>query len=138
MLLQAPIFFCLYKVFYISIEMRHAPLFGWIHDLSAPDPMYIFNLFGIINWTPPGILQIGIWPLIMGGTMLLQQKLANSKKKRSEKTNEQRVQENMMVIMPIMFTYICSSCPVSVVIYWTISNIFSMIQQYYVNKKFNV
>ncbi len=141
MLLQAPIFFCLYKVFFISIEMRQAPLFGWIHDLSAPDSLYLFNLFGAIDWTPPSFLQIGVWPLIMGLTMFLQQKLTNIGKKRKiqivEKTSEQKMQENMMLIMPIMFTYICSSFPVAVVIYWTISNIFSMIQQYYVNRKIN-
>lgn len=141
MLLQAPIFFCLYKVFFISIEMRQAPLFGWIHDLSAPDSLYLFNLFGTIDWTPPSFLQIGVWPLIMGLTMFLQQKLTTIGKKRKiqivEKTSEQKMQENMMLIMPIMFTYICSSFPVAVVIYWTISNIFSMIQQYYVNRKIN-
>ncbi len=139
MLLQAPIFFCLYKVFFISIEMRQAPLFGWVHDLSAPDSLYLFNLFGAIDWTPPSFLQIGVWPLIMGLTMFLQQKLTTIGKKRKieivEKTSEQKMQENMMLIMPIMFTYICSSFPVAVVIYWTISNIFSMLQQYYVNRK---
>ena len=135
MLLQTPIFFCLYKVFYISIEMRHAPLFGWIHDLSAPDPLYLFNLFGLINWDPPSFLKIGIWPLIMGITMYLQQKFSTSgKTKTVEKTSEQKMQENMMLFMPILFTYICASFPVAVVIYWTISNIFSMVQQYYVNK----
>lgn len=135
MLLQAPIFFCLYKVFFISIEMRHAPLFGWIHDLSAPDSLYIFNLFGLIDWTPPSFLQIGVWPLIMGLSMFIQQKLSSSNKSL-EKTSEQKMQENMMLIMPVMFTYICSSFPVGVVIYWTISNLFSMGQQYHANKKF--
>lgn len=139
MLLQAPIFFCLYKVFFISIDMRQAPLFGWVHDLSAPDQLYIFNLFGAIDWTPPSFLQIGVWPLIMGLTMFLQQKLTTIGKKKkviiTEKTSEQKMQDNMMLIMPIMFTYICSSFPVAVVIYWTISNLFSMIQQYYVNRK---
>ncbi len=137
MLLQTPIFFCLYKVFYISIEMRHAPLFGWIHDLSAPDPLYLFNLFGLISWDPPSFLKIGVWPLIMGLTMYLQQKLSTTNNKMKaivEKTSEQKMQENMMLFMPILFTYICASFPVAVVIYWTISNIFSMIQQYYVNK----
>lgn len=139
MLLQAPIFFCLYKVFFISIEMRQAPLFGWVKDLSAPDSLYISNLFGLIDWTPPSFLQIGLWPIIMGLTMFLQQKLTSSSSKKNiakvEKTQEQKMQENMMLIMPVMFTYICSSFPVAVVIYWTISNIFSMAQQYYINKK---
>ncbi|MDR1333226.1 MAG: membrane protein insertase YidC [Holosporales bacterium] len=132
MLLQAPIFFCLYKVFFISIHMRHAPLFLWIRDLSAPDPLYIFNLFGVIDWTPPGFLRIGVWPIIMGLTMFWQQKLSSTQGPKSpEKTSEQKMQENMMIVLPIMFTYICSSFPVGVVIYWTISNIISMIQQRY-------
>ncbi len=136
MLLQAPIFFCLYKVFFISIEMRHAPLFGWIHDLAAPDSLYFLNLFGLIDWTPPKILQIGVWPLIMGATMFLQQKISSAKSKNTnvEKTPEAKMQENMMYALPIVFTYICSSFPVGVVIYWTISNVFGIIQQYYINK----
>jgi YidC/Oxa1 family membrane protein insertase len=137
MLLQAPIFFCLYKVFFISIDMRHAPLFGWIHDLSAPDPVYVFNLFGFIDWTPPGFLRIGVWPLIMGITMVLQQKsssiMSGKKSSTAEKTTEMKIQENMMLIMPVLFTYICASFPVGVVIYWTISNLFSTAQQYYAN-----
>jgi YidC/Oxa1 family membrane protein insertase len=139
MLLQAPIFFCLYKVFYISIEMRHAPFFGWVHDLSSPDTAYIFNLFGAIDWVPPGILQIGVWPLIMGVTMFVQQRMSSSinRKEKTERTAEQKAQERMMLIMPVMFTYICASCPVGVVVYWTISNVFSMVQQHYVNKYVN-
>lgn len=133
MLLQMPIFFCLYKVFFISLKMRYAPLFGWISDLSAPDSCYIANLFGAIDWTPPGIFCIGVWPLIMGLTMFLQQKLA-SPKNNTQLTPEAKIQQNMMLVMPVIFTYICSSFPVSVVIYWTISNIFSIVQQYFVNK----
>lgn len=135
MLLQAPIFFCLYKVFFISIEMRHAPLFGWIHDLSAPDQLYIFNLFGMIDWLPPKFLQIGVWPLIMGISMFIQQKLssARSGKIQAEKTPETKIQENMMLALPVLFTYICSGFPVGIVIYWTISNIFGIVQQHYFN-----
>jgi YidC/Oxa1 family membrane protein insertase len=137
MLLQAPIFFCLYKVFFISIEMRHAPLFGWIRDLSAPDQCYLFNLFGVIDWIPPKFLQIGVWPLIMGLSMFLQQKLSSAKGSNSgvPKTQEAKIQENMMYALPVIFTYICSSFPVGVVVYWTISNVFSIIQQYYLNNK---
>jgi YidC/Oxa1 family membrane protein insertase len=137
MLLQAPIFFCLYKVFFISIEMRHAPLFGWIRDLSAPDQLYIFNLFGLIDWTPPSFLKIGIWPLIMGITMFLQQKLSSSVKEKNNaaKTQEMKMQENMMLIMPVLFTYICSSFPVGVIVYWTISNILGIVQQHYANTR---
>ena len=132
MLLQAPILFCLYKVFFVSIKMRHAPLFGWVHDLSAPDNCYILNLFGAINWQPPSILCIGIWPLVMGLTMLLQQKISSPK--TAAQTPEAKMQQNMMLIMPVMFTYICSSFPVGIVIYWTISNVFGIAQQYYINK----
>ena len=139
MLLQAPIFFCLYKIFFISIEMRHAPLFGWIKDLSAPDGLYIFNLFGLINWNPPSFLQIGLWPIIMGLTMFLQQKLSSTGKVQSaNETSEQKMQKNMMLFMPLLFTYICASFPVAVVIYWTISNIFSIIQQRLVNKQLGI
>ncbi len=73
--IQIPVFFALYKVLYVTIEMRQAPFFGWIHDLSVPDPTSLFNLFGLIPWTPPDMMHIGVWPLIMGVTMFLQQKL---------------------------------------------------------------
>jgi len=74
-LIQIPVFFALYKVLFVTIEMRHAPFFGWINDLSAPDPTSIFNLFGLIPWDPPSMLLIGIWPLIMGFTMFVQQRM---------------------------------------------------------------
>jgi YidC/Oxa1 family membrane protein insertase len=135
MLLQVPIFFCLYKVFFISIEMRHAPLFWWIKDLSSPDPVFITNLFGLINWVPPGWLQIGIWPIIMGLSMFIQQKLSSAKGTAgASKTQEAKFQENMMYIFPVMLTYMFKNFPVGIVVYWTISNVVSMIQQGYVNK----
>ena len=121
MLIQAPIFFCLYKVLFVSIEMRHAPFFGWIHDLSSQDPTTIFNLFGLIPFTPPSFLMIGIWPLLMGATMLWQQKL------NPQPMDE--AQAKMMMLMPIFFTYLLSSFPAGLVIYWTFSNILSIIQQ---------
>ena len=136
MLLQAPIFFCLYKVFFLTISMRHAPLFGWIKDLSAPDSCYLFSLFGLIDWTPPSFLQIGLWPLIMGATMLIQQKMTSTTSNvKVDKTPEQKAQEKMMLFMPIFFTFICASFPVSIVVYWTISNIIGIIQQKYVNNQ---
>ncbi len=139
MFLQAPIFFCLYKVFFISISMRHAPLFGWVNDLSEPDMCYITNLFGLINWTPPGFLQIGIWPLIMGATMLVQQRITSTINKvdTTNETPEQKAQRKMMYFMPIFFTYVSISFPVSVILYWTISNIIGILQQQYVMKKIN-
>lgn len=121
LLVQLPIFFCLYKVFAISIEMRHASLGGWIQDLSAPDPTSLFNLFGLLPWMPPAFLQIGVLPLIMGGTMILQQKLSPQP--------ADPAQAKMMYIMPVLFLFMFSSFPSGLVLYWTVSNILSMIQQ---------
>lgn len=125
MLIQAPIFFCLYKVFFVTIEMRHAPFFGWIHDLAAVDPTTVFNLFGLIPWTPPAFLMIGAWPLIMGATMVLQQKLG------PQPADPQ--QAKIMMIMPVMFTYLFASFPAGLVIYWAWSNILTILQQLYIN-----
>lgn len=126
MLLQWPILFALYKVLYISIEMRQAPFFGWIHDLSQADPLYILDLGGLIPINLPGILQIGVWPLLMGVTMLWQQKLAP--------TSPDPAQEKMMLLMPIMFTVMFSSMPSGLIIYWTFSNILNIVQQYVIMK----
>lgn len=126
MLLQWPILFALYKVLYISIEMRQAPFFGWIHDLSQADPLYILNLGGLIPVDLPGILQIGVWPLLMGVTMLWQQKLTP--------TSPDPAQEKMMLLMPIMFTVMFSSMPSGLIIYWTFSNILNIVQQYVIMK----
>lgn len=126
MLLQWPILFALYKVLYISIEMRQAPFFGWIHDLSQADPLYILNLGGLVPINLPGILQIGVWPLLMGVTMLWQQKLAP--------TSPDPAQEKMMLLMPIMFTVMFSSMPSGLIIYWTFSNILNIVQQYLIMK----
>jgi YidC/Oxa1 family membrane protein insertase len=122
-LAQAPIFFCLYKVFYVTIEMRQAPFLFWIHDLSIPDPTQLFNLFGLIPFTPPSFLQIGIWPLIMGVTMLIQQRMGPQP--------ADPAQAKMMLIMPIMFTFLFSGFPAGVVIYWTFSNLIGIAQQWY-------
>ncbi len=127
MLLQAPLFFCLYKVFLISIEMRHAPFFGWIRDLSAPDPLSVFNLFGLLPITLPSFLQIGPLPLLMGLTMLIQQRM-------SPQAGMDESQRKMMMIMPIMFTFLFSSFPAGLVLYWTLSNVLSIIQQYVFEK----
>lgn len=129
MLIQMPIFFCLYKVFTISIEMRQAPFVGWIKDLSAPDPTSVFNLFGLLHWTPPSFLQIGILPLIMGGTMFLQQKLTPQ--------SADPTQAKMMYIMPLIFLFMFSAFPSGLVLYWTMNNILSIIQQLLINKESN-
>lgn len=128
-LLQSPVLFALYKVLYISIEMRQAPFFGWIQDLSLPDPLNIFTLCGLIPITLPGFLQIGVWPFIMGLSMYLQQKMSPAPADPS--------QASMMLIMPIMFTFMFAQFPAGLVIYWTFSNILSMIHQYFVMKTDN-
>ncbi len=127
LLIQAPIFFCLYKVLFVSIEMRHAPFFGWIHDLSAPDPTSFVNLFGLLPFNPPSFLMIGIWPLLMGLTMVVQQ--------RMNPQPADPMQAKMMMIMPIMFTYLFASFPAGLVVYWTWNNLLSMAQQWYITRR---
>ncbi len=120
--IQIPVFFSLYKVLFVTIEMRHAPFFGWIHDLSAPDPTSFANLFGLLPFAPPHILMIGAWPLIMGLTMFLQQKL-----------NPQPVdpvQARMFMLLPIVFTYMLAAFPAGLVIYWAWNNLLSIAQQW--------
>ncbi|MBC8021442.1 MAG: membrane protein insertase YidC [Methyloceanibacter sp.] len=120
-LVQIPIFFALYKVLFITIEMRHAPFFGWIKDLSAPDPTSIFNLFGLIPWDPPAFLLIGIWPIIMGITMWVQMKL--------NPAPPDPVQAKLFAWMPVFFTFLLASFPAGLVIYWAWNNLLSVIQQ---------
>ncbi len=120
-LIQIPIFFALYKVLFVSIEMRHAPFYGWISDLSAKDPTNLFNLFGLIPWDPPAILHIGIWPILMGLSMFIQQKL--------NPAPQDPVQAKMFLVMPIILTVMMANFPAGLVIYWTWSNILSIIQQ---------
>jgi YidC/Oxa1 family membrane protein insertase len=127
MVIQIPIFFSLYKVIYTTIELRHAPFFGWIHDLSAPDPTSLFNLFGLIPWHPWPSLMIGIWPLLMGVTMWVQMRL--------NPTAPDPVQAAMFNWMPVMFTFMLGTFPAGLVIYWAWSNTLSVIQQSYIMKK---
>ena len=126
-LIQIPIFFALYKVLFVSIEMRHAPFFGWIKDLSAPDPTSIFNLFGLIPWDPPMFLNIGIWPLLMGLTMYLQQKI--------NPPPPDPIQAKVFMMLPFIFTFLLATFPSGMVVYWTINNILSIGQQYILLKK---
>ena len=121
MLIQMPIFFALYKVLYITIEMRHAPFFGWIQDLASPDPTSVFNLFGLLHYSVPTFLMIGAWPLIMGITMFLQM--------RMNPTPPDPTQAMIFTWMPIVFTYMLSSFPAGLVIYWAWNNTLSIIQQ---------
>jgi YidC/Oxa1 family membrane protein insertase len=125
--IQIPVFFSLYKVLFVTIEMRHAPFFGWVRDLSAPDPTSFANLFGLLPFVPPEFLMIGAWPLVMGLTMFLQQKL-----------NPQPVdpmQARMFMILPIVFTYMLSRFPAGLVIYWAWNNTLSIAQQWVIMRR---
>jgi YidC/Oxa1 family membrane protein insertase len=125
--LQIPVFFALYKVIYITIEMRHAPFFGWIQDLSAPDPTTIFNLFGLIPWTPPHALMLGVWPIIMGITMFVQM--------RMNPTPPDPTQAMIFNWMPLVFTFMLGSFPAGLVIYWAWNNTLSVLQQGIIMKR---
>jgi YidC/Oxa1 family membrane protein insertase len=126
-LVQIPIFFALYKVLFVTIEMRHAPFFGWIKDLAAQDPTNMFNLFGLLPFTPPALLHLGIWPIIMGITMWLQMKM------NPEPTDP--VQKAVFAWMPLLFTFMLASFPAGLVIYWAWNNILSVAQQYAIMRK---
>jgi YidC/Oxa1 family membrane protein insertase len=130
MLLQLPIFFSIYKVLMVSIEMRQAPFYGWISDLSVPDPLNIFTLFGLFDWSHPSFLNVGLWPLLMGVTMLVQQRL--------NPPPSDPIQEKVFLLMPLVFVFIFARFPAGLVIYWTWSNVLSVIQQWFImrnNKK---
>ncbi|MEQ8505724.1 MAG: membrane protein insertase YidC [Rhodospirillales bacterium] len=129
-LLQIPVFFALYKVLFVTIEMRHAPFYGWIKDLSAPDPTTIFNLFGLIPWSPPDFLMIGVWPLLMGISMFLQQKL------NPQPTDP--MQAKIMMFLPLIFTFLLATFPAGLVIYWTWNNLLSIGQQWIIMRKMGV
>ncbi len=118
---QIPVFFALYKVLLITIEMRHAPFFGWIRDLAAPDPTSLFNLFGLLPFELPQILMVGIWPLLMGLTMFLQM--------RMNPTPPDPTQAMVFNWMPVVFTFLLANFPAGLVIYWTWNNILSILQQ---------
>jgi YidC/Oxa1 family membrane protein insertase len=127
MLLQIPVFFALYKVLFVTIDMRHAPFFGWIKDLSAPDPTSIFNLFGLFNFALPEFLQLGIWPILMGITMFVQMQL--------NPAQPDPVQQKIFTWMPVVFTFMMGTFPAGLIIYWAWSNLLSILQQYYIMQK---
>jgi len=132
-LVQIPVFFALYKVLYTSIEMRHQPFFGWIKDLSAPDPATILTGFGLLQWQVPDILHffnIGIWPIIMGVTMYLQQKL--------NPAPTDPVQARVFQFLPILFTFMLAPFSAGLVIYWAWSNVLSIGQQYWIMRRHGV
>jgi YidC/Oxa1 family membrane protein insertase len=128
--IQIPVFFALYKVLFVTIEMRHAPFYGWIHDLSAPDPTSIANLFGLIPWNPPQFLMIGAWPLIMGVTMWMQQKL--------NPQPPDPIQAKLFMILPVVFTFMLAHFPAGLVIYWTWNNLLSILQQWVIMRRMGV
>jgi YidC/Oxa1 family membrane protein insertase len=130
MVVQIPVFFSLYKVIFVTIEMRQAPFFGWIHDLSQVDPTNVFNLFGLIPFDPTTIspfLHLGAWPLIMGLTMFLQQKL--------NPPPPDPVQARMFQFMPIIFTFMLARFPAGLVIYWSWNNLLSIAQQWLIMRR---
>ncbi len=129
-LIQIPFFFAIYKMLFISLEMRHQPFFGWIQDLSAKDPTTIFNLFGLIPWDPPGFLIIGIWPILMGLTMYLQQKL--------NPAPPDPIQAKIFAFFPLFLTIILAPFPSGLVVYWTVNNILTIAQQWVIMKKTKV
>ena len=129
-LIQIPFFFAIYKMLFISLEMRHQPFFGWIKDLSAQDPTSLFNLFGLIPWDPPGFMIIGIWPILMGASMWVQQKL--------NPAPADPIQAKIFAFFPLFLTIILASFPSGLVVYWTINNILTIAQQYVIVKKTTV
>ena len=126
-LIQIPFFFAIYKMLFISLEMRHQPFFGWIQDLSSKDPTTIFNLFGLIPWDPPGFLIIGIWPILMGLTMYLQQKL--------NPAPADPIQAKIFAFFPLFLTIILAPFPSGLVVYWTVNNVLTIAQQWVIMRK---
>ena len=129
-LIQIPFFFAIYKMLFISLEMRHQPFFGWIKDLSDKDPTSLFNLFGLIPWDPPSFLIIGIWPILMGASMWVQQKL--------NPAPTDPVQAKIFAFFPLFLTIILASFPSGLVVYWTINNILTIAQQWVIMKQTKV
>ena len=129
-LIQIPFFFAIYKMLFISLEMRHQPFFGWIKDLSDKDPTSIFNLFGLIPWDPPSFLIIGIWPILMGLSMWVQQKL--------NPAPADPIQAKIFAFFPVFLTIILASFPSGLVVYWTVNNILTIAQQWVIMRKTKV
>ena len=129
-LIQIPFFFAIYKMLFISLEMRHQPFFGWIKDLSSQYQTSIFNIFGLIPWDPPSFLIIGVWPILMGATMFLQQKL--------NPTPPDPIQAKIFMFFPLFLTIILAPFPSGLVVYWTINNILTIAQQWIIIKRTTV
>jgi YidC/Oxa1 family membrane protein insertase len=129
LLLQMPVFFSLYKVLYVTIEMRHAPFFGWLKDLSAPDPSNLFTAFGLIPWDHPLWMHLGILPILYTASMVTQMKL--------QPAPADPVQAKMMAFMPYFFLFIFAGFPAGLVLYWVWSNILSIFQQQFITRRHN-
>ena len=129
-LIQIPFFFAIYKMLFVTIEMRHQPFFGWIKDLSERDPTSIFNLFGLIPWDPPSFLIIGVWPILMGVSMFIQQKL--------NPAPPDPIQAKIFMFFPLFLTIILAPFPSGLVVYWTINNILTMAQQVVIMRRTTV
>ena len=129
-LIQIPFFFAIYKMLYVTLEMRHQPFFGWIKDLSDRDPTSIFNLFGLIPWDPPTFLMIGAWPILMGISMFIQQKL--------NPTPPDPIQAKIFMFFPIFLTIILAPFPSGLVVYWTVNNILTITQQWIIMRSTKV
>jgi YidC/Oxa1 family membrane protein insertase len=133
LLVQIPVFFSIYKVLYVTIEMRHAPFFGWIQDLSVQDPTSVFNLFGIFSYDPTVVpligtfLGLGAWPLLMGITMFIQMKL--------NPAPPDPTQRMIFDFMPIIFTFLLATFPAGLVIYWTWNNFLTILQQGFIMRR---
>ena len=124
------VFFALYKVLFVTLDSRHEPFYGWIKDLSVRDPTSVFNLFGLIPWDPPSFLLIGAWPIAMGISMFIQQKL--------NPTPPDPIQAKIFMFFPLFLTVILAPFPSGLVIYWTVNNCLQMLQQYLVMRKTKV
>ena len=129
-LVQIPVFFALYKVLFVTIEMRHMPFYGWIHDLSERDPTSLFNLFGLLPYDVPSFLMIGAWPIAMGISMWVQQKL--------NPAPTDPMQAKIFMFFPLFLTVILAPFPSGLVIYWTVNNILTMAQQLFIMKRTTV
>ncbi len=125
MLVQIPIFFALYKILYVGIELRHAPLFGWIRDMSAPDPTSVLTLFGLLDW--PFIPHIGVWPVLMGVSMFVQQKLSPQP--------VDKTQAQVFLYLPLIFTFMMANVAVGLIFYWTLSNILGLGRRWFIMHK---
>ena len=129
-LVQIPVFFALYKVLFVTIEMRQMPFYGWVKDLSERDPTSLFNLFGLLPYDVPSFLMIGAWPIAMGVTMFIQQKL--------NPAPTDPIQAKIFMFFPLFLTVILAPFPAGLVIYWTVNNVLTMAQQIFIIKRTKV